>query len=196
MDAVMKTALGVISSQPGVTLGKIIELSNWDGERRAMDRALQRLRTDNQIVFLANKWHVAVATEDTSKDVDEPTPATDKDTNEDTDPDAELSDIIGDVTQDAEDDTTPGLGHNNPPTEPDVGDIVVEKLQAFVSRIEGLLEEKDSISADIREIYAEAKGVGFDTKTMRQVIRLKKMDKIERDEAAHLIDLYLTSLGL
>jgi uncharacterized protein (UPF0335 family) len=57
-------------------------------------------------------------------------------------------------------------------------------------------EEKSDIAADIKEIYAEAKGNGFDTKTIRKVIRLRKQDKAEREEQEALLDVYLAALGM
>lgn len=78
----------------------------------------------------------------------------------------------------------------------DVGGIGVERLRSFVERIERLEEEKAALAADIREVYAEAKGDGFDGKVMRQVIRLRRMDTSERAEQDELLDLYKHALGL
>lgn len=71
-----------------------------------------------------------------------------------------------------------------------------EQLHQFVARIERLTEEKDALAADIREVYAEAKGNGFDTKVLRQVIRLRKIDKAERQEMDAILELYLEALGM
>ena len=71
-----------------------------------------------------------------------------------------------------------------------------EQLRSFVERIERLEEEKAGIAGDIREVYAEAKGTGFDVKTLRQVVRLRKQDKSERQEQMALLDLYLHALGM
>ncbi|AKR54361.1 hypothetical protein XM25_00785 [Devosia sp. H5989] len=71
-----------------------------------------------------------------------------------------------------------------------------DQLRAFVERIERMEEEKAAIATDIREIYAEAKGNGFDTKVLRQVVKLRKQDHNERMEQQALLDLYLTSLGM
>lgn len=68
------------------------------------------------------------------------------------------------------------------------------QLRSLVERVERLEEEKTALAADIREVYAEAKGHGFDTKIMRQVVRLRSVDKAERDEQAALLDLYLSSI--
>lgn len=73
--------------------------------------------------------------------------------------------------------------------------VAGEQLRQFVARIERLEEEKAALAADIREIYAEAKGNGFDTKVLRQVIRLRKIDKAERQEMQAILDLYLEALG-
>ncbi len=78
----------------------------------------------------------------------------------------------------------------------DVGGIGAERLKSFVERIERLEEEKAALAADLREVYVEAKGNGFDTKVMRQVIRLRKMDVGDRQEQEALLDLYKRALGL
>ena len=78
----------------------------------------------------------------------------------------------------------------------EVGGIAAERLRAFIERIERLEEEKAALAADIREVYAEAKSTGFDAKTMRQVIRLRKMDRDDRQAQEHLLDLYKQALGL
>ena len=78
----------------------------------------------------------------------------------------------------------------------DVGGIGAERLRSFIERIERLEEEKAALTADIREVYAEAKGTGFDTKTMRQVVKLRKMDSADREEQEELLDLYKRALGL
>ncbi|MFM8991110.1 MAG: DUF2312 domain-containing protein [Alphaproteobacteria bacterium] len=72
--------------------------------------------------------------------------------------------------------------------------IAAAKLRSFVERIEKLEAEKTELAADIREIYAEAKGNGFDTKIMRQVIRLRKMEEPDRREQDELLDLYRRAL--
>lgn len=71
-----------------------------------------------------------------------------------------------------------------------------EHLRSFIDRIERLEEEKAALTADIREVYAEAKGQGFDTKIMRQVVRLRKLEKADRQEMEALLDLYLSALGM
>ena len=78
----------------------------------------------------------------------------------------------------------------------DVGGIGADQLRSYIERIERLEDEKAALAADIREVYAEAKGNGFDTKTMRQVVRLRKLDNAEREEQEELLDLYKRALGL
>ena len=80
-------------------------------------------------------------------------------------------------------------------TASDVGGIAAGQLRAFVERIERLEEEKKALGADIKEVYAEAKGNGFDTKILRKVVRLRKQDKAKRQEEEALIDLYLSAIG-
>ncbi len=74
------------------------------------------------------------------------------------------------------------------------GNIAAAKLRSFVERIEKLETEKSELAADIREVYAEAKGNGFDTKIMRAVIRLRKMEEPDRREQDELLDLYRRAL--
>lgn len=71
-----------------------------------------------------------------------------------------------------------------------------DQLKAFVERIERLEEEKSALASDIKEIYSEAKGTGFDTKTMRKVIRLRKLDKADLQEQEAMLDLYMSHLGM
>lgn len=78
----------------------------------------------------------------------------------------------------------------------DVGGIAADRLRSLIERIERLEEEKAGIANDIREVYAEAKGSGFDTKIMRQIVRLRKMDESDRQEQETLLDLYKRALGL
>jgi len=78
----------------------------------------------------------------------------------------------------------------------EVGGIAAERLRQLIERIERLEEEKAALAADIREIYLEAKAVGFDPKIMRQVIRLRKMDTVAQQEMDELIDTYKHALGM
>ena len=70
------------------------------------------------------------------------------------------------------------------------------QLRSLVERIERLEEEKAALTADIREVYSEAKGHGFDTKIIRQVVRMRKLDKADRQEQEAVLDLYLSALGM
>lgn len=74
--------------------------------------------------------------------------------------------------------------------------VAAGQLRAFIERIERLEEEKKTISDDIKGVYAEAKGSGFDTKAMRTIIRLRKKDPAEREEERAMLDLYLSALGM
>jgi uncharacterized protein (UPF0335 family) len=71
-----------------------------------------------------------------------------------------------------------------------------DQLKSFVDRIERLEEERSALTADIREVYSEAKGTGFDTKIMRQVVRMRKLDKADFQEQEAVLDLYLSALGM
>ncbi len=74
--------------------------------------------------------------------------------------------------------------------------IAADRLKSFVERIEKLEEEKKAIGADIRDVYSEAKGTGFDVKAIRQIVKLRKMDSAERDEQETLLDVYKQALGM
>jgi len=78
----------------------------------------------------------------------------------------------------------------------DVGGIAGDRLKSFIERIERLEEEKKALANDIKEVYAEAKGNGFDVKIMRHVIRLRRLDKDDLDEQDALIDVYKRALGM
>ena len=71
-----------------------------------------------------------------------------------------------------------------------------DQLKSFINRIERLEEERAALSADIREVYSEAKGNGFDTKILRQVIRMRKLDKADFQEQEAMLDLYLTAMDM
>jgi len=79
---------------------------------------------------------------------------------------------------------------------PDVGGIASERLKSFIDRIERLEEEKRALAEDIKEVYAEAKGVGFDIKTIRQIIKIRKMDQDDIDEQEALLETYKRALGM
>ncbi len=76
------------------------------------------------------------------------------------------------------------------------GGIAAEQLKSVIERIERLEEEKSGIASDIKDIFAEAKGNGYDVKTLRKIISLRKLDPSERDEAEHLLDTYKRALGM
>ena len=78
----------------------------------------------------------------------------------------------------------------------DAGGIAADQLRAFIERIERLEEEKKVIGDDIKEIYAEAKGNGFDAKILRKVISLRKKQPHEREEEEAVLDLYMQALGM
>lgn len=74
--------------------------------------------------------------------------------------------------------------------------IAADQLRLLIERIERLEEEKKGIADDIRDVYAESKSTGFDTKTMRAIVRLRKMEKHDRDTADALLDTYRVALGM
>jgi len=77
-----------------------------------------------------------------------------------------------------------------------VGGVAADQLRAFIERIENLEEEKQNLMADIREVFSEAKGAGFDVKTMRQILKIRKMEPMDRQEEELLLDTYKRALGL
>ena len=74
--------------------------------------------------------------------------------------------------------------------------VSAEQLRQFIERIERLEEEKRGFADDIKDVYSEAKSTGFDVKTMRSIVRLRKMEKHHRDEADALMETYRKALGL
>lgn len=74
--------------------------------------------------------------------------------------------------------------------------VAADQLRALIERIERLEEEKRNITDDIKDIYAEAKGNGFDTKAIRAIVILRRQDKAEREEAETILDLYKAALGM
>jgi len=85
-----------------------------------------------------------------------------------------------------------GVGHNSRKR----SGFAKDHLKGYVTRVERLEAERDALTADIREVYAEAKGTGFDIKIMRQVVALRKMDKADFQEREAILDLYLTALDM
>jgi len=84
------------------------------------------------------------------------------------------------------------IGHNSGST----GGIARDQIRSIVERIERLEEEKQAVADDIKEVYGEAKANGFDTKVLRQIVRIRKQDSAERQEQEALLDLYLHALGM
>lgn len=74
--------------------------------------------------------------------------------------------------------------------------VAAGQLRAFIERVERLEEEKQTIADDIKDVYAEMKGTGFDTKAIRTIIRLRKKDAAERQEEEAILDLYKAALGM
>lgn len=87
------------------------------------------------------------------------------------------------------------IGHNS---QADVSAAVLAKdqLRAIIDRIERMEEEKKTISDDIRDVYTEAKGNGFDTKALRTIVRIRKQDAHERQEQQDILDTYMQALGM
>jgi len=71
-----------------------------------------------------------------------------------------------------------------------------DQLKAFIERVERLEEEKKALSDDIRDVYAEAKGIGYDVKALRTIVRLRKMEESERKEQETILDTYKVALGM
>jgi uncharacterized protein (UPF0335 family) len=82
---------------------------------------------------------------------------------------------------------TEGVGHNS---------VGVDQLRQYIERAERLIEERKGINDDIKDVMAEAKSQGYDTRTIREVIRQRAMDKAVRDERRELVETYLSALGL
>lgn len=76
------------------------------------------------------------------------------------------------------------------------GGVAGDILRAYVERIERLEEEKKALAADIREVYAEAKGNGYDAKIMRKLVALRRMDSADRREQEELLDVYRRAIGM
>jgi len=78
----------------------------------------------------------------------------------------------------------------------DVGGVAGARLKSFIERVERLTEEKQAISDDIKDVYAECKGVGFETKVIRKIIALRKIDRDTRAEQDAILETYLTAIGM
>lgn len=104
---------------------------------------------------------------------------------------------------------SPGIGHNSEamgigpiddePKESeaqDVGGVAGARLKSFIERVERLEEEKAALGEDIKEVFAEAKGAGFCTKTIRKILKLRKIDLEKRREADEMLNLYMSAIGM
>ena len=78
----------------------------------------------------------------------------------------------------------------------EVGGIAADQLASYVERIERLEEEKANLMADIKEVYGEAKALGYDVKILRQIIRLRKIEDHERSEQEQILEAYKRALGM
>ena len=78
----------------------------------------------------------------------------------------------------------------------DTGGIAADRLRSFIERIERLEEDRAGLNADIREVLSEAKSAGFDARTIRQIVRLRKLDPSERQEQEHLLEVYRRAVGI
>ncbi len=76
------------------------------------------------------------------------------------------------------------------------GNVAADQMRLFIERIERLEEEKKGMQDDIKDVYSEAKSQGYDTKTLRTIVRLRKMEKNARDEAEALLETYKAALGI
>lgn len=76
------------------------------------------------------------------------------------------------------------------------GGVAADQLKSIIARVEKLEEEKAGIAADIRDVFAEAKGNGFDVKAIRSIIKIRKLDASEREEQETILDTYMHALGM
>lgn len=79
------------------------------------------------------------------------------------------------------------IGHNR---------VAADHLRAFIERVEKFEEEKRALAEDIRDVYAEAKGNGYDAKILRKIVSMRRMDRAQRDEEQAILDLYMSALGM
>lgn len=85
---------------------------------------------------------------------------------------------------------------NFPNKQTDTREVAGQRLKSFIERIERMEQEKAALMEDIKEIYGEAKSVGFDVKTLRKIVSLRKIDTEKRREMDELLDLYMASIGM
>ena len=93
-------------------------------------------------------------------------------------------------------DDTEELRSGSSPRQADVGGVAADQLRSLVERIERLEEEKKALQEDIKDVYAEAKGNGFDVKILRKIISMRKRDRADIDEEETILELYLRALGM
>ena len=91
--------------------------------------------------------------------------------------------------------TEPSIGHNSEADQP-VTKFAKDQLRAIIERIERLEEEKKTISDDVRDVYVEAKGNGYDVKALRTIVRMRKQDAHERQEQESILETYLHAMGM
>lgn len=82
-------------------------------------------------------------------------------------------------------------GHNS-----NAGGIAADRLRSIIERIERLTSEREGLNSDIKDILVESKGSGFDVKTIKQILRLRKMDPAKAEEEQQLLDIYMRALGM
>ena len=108
-----------------------------------------------------------------------------------------VRDLIGDEDGPATSDRKPRPNRRDSDDGHDTSQTVAAgQLRALIERIERLEEEKKTIADDIKDVYAEAKGNGFDVKAIRTIVRMRKQDQAEREEAETILDLYLSALNM
>ena len=101
------------------------------------------------------------------------------------------AELVSLISEKLEQHASPPIGHNT-----NVGGIAAERLRAFVERIERLQEEQKGLQDDIKDIFLEAKGTGFDVKILREILKIRKQDEQERREKKELVELYAMALGM
>lgn len=98
----------------------------------------------------------------------------------------------------------PGMGHNEAPLdpEPDAGDHIEalnqtaqSQLRSFMERVERLMEDRTAVMEDMKQVFLEAKGTGFDTKILRKLIALRRQNRAKRQEEEALLDIYISAVG-
>lgn len=88
--------------------------------------------------------------------------------------------------------TQPGPGHNSEPAKV----LAADQLRSIIERVERLEEEKKALSDDVRDVYSEAKGAGYDVRALRTIVRLRKQEPTERQEHEAILETYMHALGM